>query len=118
MNFVWMVLLGFLAGFLGGALGVGGGIIIVPVLVLLLKQPYHIAVGTSLMVIIPIAIAGAWRHYTLGNTNINLAAAIAIGGVLGAVGGATIIQYVPALWAKRVFALFLIYVAVRLWYGK
>ena len=118
MNFAWIILLGFFAGFLGGALGVGGGIIIVPALVLLLKQPYQTAVGTSLMVIIPIAIAGAWRHYSLGNTNVQLAAAMAIGGVIGAVGGATIVQYVPALWAKRVFALFLIYVAVRLWSGK
>jgi len=118
MNFVWITLLGFVAGFLGGALGVGGGIIIVPALVLLLKQPYQTAVGTSLMVIIPIAIAGAWRHYTLGNTNINLAAVMTIGGVLGAVGGATIIQYVPEVWAKRAFAVFLIYVAVRLWSGK
>jgi hypothetical protein len=118
MNSVWITLIGFAAGFLGGALGVGGGILIVPALVLLLKQPYQTAVGTSLMVIIPIALAGAWRHYLLGNTNISLALAMAAGGVIGAVGGATVIQYVPALWAKRGFAIFLLYVAWRLWSGK
>jgi hypothetical protein len=118
MNFLWTTLVGFAAGLLGGALGVGGGVLIVPALVLLLEQPYQTAVGTSLLVIIPIAVAGAWRHYTLGNTNFNLAAAIAIGGMVGAISGATIIQFVPELWAKRAFALFLVYVAVRLWYGK
>jgi len=118
MNLALIALLGFVAGILGGVFGVGGGIIIVPALVLLLKQPYQTAVGTSLMVIVPIAIAGAWRHYTFGNTNVHLAATMAIGGILGAIGGATVIQYVPALWAKRAFALFLIYVAVRLWSGK
>lgn len=118
MSFLWITLIGLVAGFLGGALGVGGGVLIVPALVLLFKQPYQTAVGTSLLVIIPIAVAGAWRHYTLGNANVNLAAAMALGGMLGAISGATIIQYVPELWAKRAFALFLVYVAGRLWYGK
>lgn len=118
MNFALTVILGFAAGLLGGAFGVGGGILIVPALVLLLKQPYQTAVGTSLMVIIPIALAGAWRQYTLGNTNMHLAAAMSIGGVVGAISGATVIQLVPELWAKRAFAILLLYVAVRMWYGK
>jgi uncharacterized membrane protein YfcA len=118
MQFAYITLIGFAAGLLGGALGVGGGVLIVPALVLLFKQPYQTAVGTSLMVIIPIALAGALRHHTLGNTNISLAAAMAIGGMIGAFGGATIIQYLPALLAKRAFAIFLIYVAVRLWFEK
>lgn len=118
MNFALLTILGFVAGLLGGAFGIGGGTLIVPALVLLLKQPYQTAVGTSLIVIIPIALAGAWRHYTLGNTNIQLAAALAIGGIIGAISGATAVQFVPALWAKRAFAILLLYVAVRMWYGK
>jgi len=118
MNFAFVTLIGLAAGLVGGALGVGGGLLIVPALVLLFKQPYHTAVGTSLMVIIPIAVAGALRHHALGNTNFHLAAAMAIGGIIGAISGATLIQYIPALVAKRVFAVFLVYVAIRMWYGK
>jgi uncharacterized membrane protein YfcA len=118
MNSVWITLVGFAAGLLGGAFGVGGGILIVPALVLLLKQPYQTAIGTSLVVIIPIAAAGAFRHYSLGNTNIPLALAMAVGGVIGAVAGATLIQFVPDLWAKRAFAILLLYIAWRLWAGK
>ena len=118
MNFALLTLIGFAAGLLGGALGVGGGVLIVPALMLLFKQPYHIAVGTSLVIIIPIAIAGALRHYLAGNCNLQLAAAMTLGGLLGAVSGATLIQYIPALLAKRTFAIFLVYVAFQLWQGK
>lgn len=118
MKLLLVTLVGFAAGLLGGALGVGGGVLIVPALVLLYKVPYHTAVGTSLMTIIPIAVAGALRHYTLGNVNIHLAAAMALGGVIGAVSGATIVQYLPALWAKRIFAVFLLYIAVQMWRGQ
>lgn len=118
MNFLLITAVGFTAGLLGGVLGVGGGVLIVPALVLLYKVPYHTAVGTSLMIIIPIALAGALRHHTLGNTNIHLAAAMAVGGVVGAFSGATLVQYLPALWAKRAFAVFLVYVAVQMWQGK
>ena len=62
-------LLGLLAGFASGCFGIGGGIIIVPVLVLLFKIDYHIAVGTSLALIIPISLAGSATNFSLGKIN-------------------------------------------------
>ena len=110
--------LGLLAGILAGAFGIGGGVLIVPVLILLFKQSYHVAVGTSLMVIIAISISGALIHWSLNNVSLNIAIFVALGGVLGAFLGATLIENVPPLYAKRALALFLVYSAIRLFIAK
>lgn len=110
--------IGVVAGLLGGAFGIGGGIVMVPAFLLLLKHPIHTAIGTSMMVVIPISIAGALRHYTLNNVYLPIVLWAGIGGIAGAILGASIIEHVPALYVKRMFALFLIYSAIRLWFSK
>ena len=118
MASIGYLILGLLAGLLAGAFGIGGGVLIVPVLIILFKQSYHIAVGTSLMVIIAISISGALRHWTLDNVSLNIALFVAIGGILGAVLGATLIENVSPIYAKRALAIFLVYSAIRLWIAK
>lgn len=108
-------LLGLLAGFASGCFGIGGGIIIVPVLVLLFKIDYHIAVGTSLALIIPISLAGSATNFSLGKINWPVFWACALAGAIGAVLGSLFIQKIPAIYAKRTFAVFLVYAAARLW---
>jgi uncharacterized protein len=51
------IALGLLAGFASGCFGIGGGVLIVPILMLLFKVEYHVAVGTSLALILPISLA-------------------------------------------------------------
>ena len=109
------VLLGLVAGLASGCFGIGGGAIIVPVLTLWFKVPYHVAIGTSLALILPIALAGSATNFRLGTINWKIFVACAIAGVVGAVVGSLLIQKVPALYAKRAFALFLLYSAWRLW---
>ena len=79
-----LLAIGLAAGFLAGLLGIGGGILIVPALVLLLGFDQHLAQGTSLVVIIPAALAGSWTHYRRGRLDLRVAAFVAVGGVLGA----------------------------------
>ncbi len=112
------IALGVIAGLLAGAFGIGGGVVMVPVLLVFFKQPIHLVIGTSMMAIVPIAIAGALRHYSLHNIDTRLALLIGLGGIIGAVIGASIIMKVPAFYVKRAFALFLIYSAIRLWFSK
>ena len=112
------IVLGLVAGILAGAFGIGGGVLIVPVLIILFKHPYHTAVGTSLMVIIAISISGAIRHWQLENVSLHIVALVALGGIVGAVLGATLIENVPPFYAKRILAVFLLYSAVRLWLAK
>jgi uncharacterized membrane protein YfcA len=110
--------LGALAGLLGGAFGIGGGVVMVPALLVIFKQPIYIAIGTSMMVVVPIAISGALRHYSLNNVNMQIALLAGLGGIIGAIIGASIVVKIPAFYVKRAFALFLIYSAIRLWFSK
>jgi uncharacterized membrane protein YfcA len=78
-----IVLLGAVAGFIGGLLGVGGGFLTTPVLVLACGVPVRVAVATSLLMITATAAVGAFSHYQHGNVNLPLAGAIAVGLSLG-----------------------------------
>lgn len=113
-----LILLGLVSGTLSGVLGIGGGIIIVPALNQIFKVPMNVAVGTSLLIIIPSAISGSLTHYTKGNLNIGLAVLVMIGAVIGSYLGARAAAAVPELWLKRAFALLLVYVAVNMFFQR
>lgn len=113
--FLLYAAIGLLAGLTSGCFGIGGGTIIVPALILLCGVPYHVAVGTSLALIIPISLAGTATSWKLNTVDWRIAAACAITGMLGAVLGSLVIQKIPELVARRGFAIFLIYAAWRLW---
>ena len=66
---VGYILLGAAAGFASGCFGIGGGAVIVPILVLFFKVDYHVAVGTSLALILPISLAGSATNFSLGKIN-------------------------------------------------
>jgi uncharacterized membrane protein YfcA len=76
-------LAGLAAGVIAGLFGVGGGILMVPVLVLAFGKDQHLAQGTSLAAMIPLAIAGALRYSVKGNVDWIAAAGLAIGAVVG-----------------------------------
>src|SRR5207253_10397700 len=89
---LWAIalLVGIVAGVLSGLLGIGGGAVMVPAMTLLMGLSQHVAQGTSLLVIIPTAIAWSITHYRTGNIRPPTAAWLAVGGVLGAVAGAAL----------------------------
>ena len=70
---------------------------------------------TSLALIIPISLAGSATNFSLGRINWTVFWACAIAGAVGAVLGSLFIQKIPPLYAKRAFAVFLLYAATRLW---
>src|SRR5207247_9898234 len=80
--------IGLVAGALSALLGVGGGLIMVPAMVYLLRVRQHRAHGTSLAVILPAAVAGVYRYQQAGHVEWGLVIPLAEGGVLGAMGGA------------------------------
>ena len=109
-----LLAIGLAAGFLAGLLGIGGGILIVPALVLLLGFDQHLAQGTSLVVIIPAALAGSWTHYQRGRLDLRVAAFVAVGGVVGAAIGSLSALSLDDALLQRLFAVVLIVVALRM----
>ena len=112
---VLYALIGLAAGLASGCFGIGGGALVVPALTLLCGVPYHVAVGTSLALIIPITFAGTLTSWKLNTVDWRIAGACAITGIIGAIAGAFLIQKVPEIYARRAFAVFLLYAAWRLW---
>lgn len=111
---IGLIVLGFVTGVLSGILGVGGGIVIVPMLILLFGQSDLVAKGTSLAMMIPTAISG-----TIGNLrkrNVDLPSALVVGlsaCVTTALGAAAAIALDPRT-ASILFAVFLVVLIVRL----
>ncbi len=79
-----MVLIGVIAGLCAGFFGIGGGVVLMPLLMGILKMPYKEAVASSLVIILAYAVPGAATHFALGNVNVPVLALM----FLGAVGGA------------------------------
>ncbi len=107
--------IGLAGGILGGFFGVGGGVLIVPALVLLLAMPQHTAVGTSLGALLPpVGLLGAWEYYKHGELNVTYALLLGIGLLIGAYFSAKIAVQISGLALRRAFAIFMIIVSVRM----
>ncbi|HXF58169.1 MAG TPA: sulfite exporter TauE/SafE family protein [Actinomycetota bacterium] len=108
---------GLLAGFLSGLFGVGGGILIVPGLVLLLGMGQRLAHGTSLAAILPIAASGVAGFAAAGAVDWGAGGFVTLGAMAGAWAGTRALRAVPQLFLRRGFAAFLVATAVRLLLG-
>jgi uncharacterized protein len=103
--------LGLVAGVLSGLLGVGGGIVFVPALTLGLGLTQLHAEATSLLAIIPTAVAGAAQQARYGNVRWRAAVLIGIASIGGVVAGAEIAESLPEHVLARLFAVLLLVVA-------
>ncbi len=109
-----LLAIGFCAGLLAGLLGIGGGIILVPAMVLIFKLAQHTAQGTSLLAIIPAAIAGSAVHLYNGNIDLAIAALLIAGSVFGAYAGASAAASIPEKKLKKGFGVFIIIVGLKM----
>ena len=117
MNVSIVLLLGLSAGVLSSLLGVGGGIILVPGMIYLLKIPTKIAIGTSLAIIIPTAVIGVYRHNINGNVNWKVMLLISLGAVTGSYLGALLNEMLPDVVLRKIFVVLLIVMAIKIWRG-
>ena len=104
---------GMLAGLLSGIMGGGGGIVMVPVLVLVLGFDQHLAQGTSLLVMVPAAGVGAWTHKRMGNVETRLLFWIVPGLFLGTFIGASIAHLLNESVLREVFAVVMTWIGIR-----
>ncbi len=109
------IFIGLFSGMVSGAFGVGGGIVIVPILVLFFGLTQHQAQGTALTVmLLPVYVLAVLRYYWAGNVKIQLALFIGIGFIFGALIGANFVQGIPSPQLKKAFGIFLILVGVKM----
>ena len=118
-NILLYVLLGGTIGGLSGLLGIGGGVLLVPALMLLFDWSYAKAAGTTLAVLVPpIGLLAAWKSYQSGRVDLEAALWIALAFALGAYGGAALVDYVNTNVLRLFFGLLMLYVAVRFIVGS
>jgi uncharacterized membrane protein YfcA len=114
LEIVGLVALGLFAGAIAAALGIGGGVIFVPALVVIFGFDQHIAQGTSLAVIFPTAIVATLAHTRMKNVEWKLSIPIGAAGIIGAIVGAQLALRLPAELLRRMFGVFLILLALRM----
>jgi len=114
-QYLLMTLAGFAIGLLSGMTGIGGGILLVPTMVLGFGIAQRIAQGTSLLAILPTAAVGAFSHYRNGNVDLRTAASIAGAGAPSSVIGAGLALWLPDRILLGFFGLFLVFGAIRMW---
>ena len=118
ISIVPVIAIGIFIGFLSAIMGVGGGFIMVPAMIYILKVPTNVVVGTSLFQIIFVSAYTTMIHATANNTvDVVLASCLMIGGVAGAQYGANVGQKLRGEQLRALLALLVISVALRLAYG-
>jgi uncharacterized protein len=108
------ILIGIGSGVVSGLLGIGGGVLMVPSMVLFLGMTQHVAEGTSLLVIIPTALVGAYVHWRHGFVVLTAAAVMGAGGIVGAVLGSHIALSVGSSTLRVFFSVYLIAIGLRM----
>lgn len=115
MDILITILAGVLVGILSGLVGVGGGILMVPLLIFGLKMAQHKAQGTSLAaLLLPASIFACYEYYKAGNVDVKVALLLALGIAAGAYFGAVWAHHLPAIVLKRGFGVLLLIVGTKL----
>jgi uncharacterized membrane protein YfcA len=110
-----VALIGIAAGLLGGVLGLGGAIIIIPALVMILGFSQQMAQGTTLlMLVMPVGALAAWQYYKAGNVDVRTALILGVAFFVSGFIGAKFANQIPQEVLKKIFAVLLIVIAVKM----
>jgi uncharacterized membrane protein YfcA len=119
MNIFLFILLGLTAGVLSGLLGIGGGILIVPALVLVGGLAQHTAQGTTLALMVPpIGLLAAWTYFKQGHVDVKIAALICLGFFFGGLLGAKLATATHPVLLKKLFGVALLITALKMILSK
>ena len=112
---IGLILIGLAAGTLSGLMGIGGGVVLVPGLIYLLGYSQHMAQGTTLgMLVMPVGILGVYLYYKNGYVNFKASVLLALGFVIGSLLGTKIAVQLPAHTLRKLFAILMIILALRM----
>ena len=113
-SFLFIVGLGFCAGILTGIMGVGGGVVLVPMMVLLLAVPQHLAQGISMLVIIPTVIVAIIKLRQANLFQYRMAWLLAAGSIIGSLLSSNLVQLIDGVVLKKIFGVLVIYSSIRM----
>ncbi len=112
-----LIFIGLLGGILSGIFGIGGGTILVPALIFILGYSQHMAQGTTLgMLLPPVGILAVWAYYKKGLIDLRASMLLALGFIIGSLIGAKIAVALPQNILRKLFALFLLIIAIRMFF--
>jgi hypothetical protein len=115
LTFLILVIIGLAAGFLGGMIGLGGAIILIPALVMFLAMDQRVAQGTTIAIMLPpIGIFAAFNYYKAGYVNIKYALVIAVVFMIGGYLGSKVALNIPVSVLKKIFAVVLVLIAAKM----
>lgn len=115
MQILILILIGMVGGGLSGLLGVGGATILIPALLILFNTTQHMAQGTSIAaLLLPVGALAAVKYWQAGNINPKFALFMALGFLIGGYIGASFAQPLPEDFLRKLFAIYLIVIAVQL----
>ena len=106
--------IGLATGILSGLLGIGGGVVMVPLMVFILGIGQHMAQGISMVVIIPTSLVAIFHLHKAKLVDYRISAYLAAGAIFGALISANFVQYIPASDLKRIFGIFTIFTGTRM----
>ncbi|WP_166982195.1 sulfite exporter TauE/SafE family protein [Paramicrobacterium fandaimingii] len=116
VDWLWFVVIGLIAGFMSGLFGVGGGILIVPLLITLAGFGQKRAAGTSLAAIVPTSLAGVITYAIHGDLALIAAAVLAVGSIIGAQIGSLLLHRLPKNVVQWAFIVFVLIIVVSLFF--
>ena len=111
---IFVLLVGFVGGFAGGLLGIGGGAIYIPAMVLILDEPQHVAQGMSLAAIVATALVGALTHLRRGNVDVGVVAWVAPAAIVTGLGAAFLADALDPSVLRRIFAVVALYFSITM----
>ncbi len=110
-----LLAIGLFSGILGGMVGIGGGIIIVPALIYFLGFSQLNAQGTSLaLIMFPVGVLGVVNYYKKGHVDFNIVFILAAGFVIGSFLGSKFAMNIPQVFVKKFFAILMIAIAIKM----
>ncbi|WP_027392047.1 sulfite exporter TauE/SafE family protein [Aquimarina latercula] len=119
MTIISLVVIGLLAGFLSGTMGIGGSVVMIPLLILWVGFTQHQAQGTSLAVLsVPVTLLAAFNYYKEGHVNWKFAAIMAITFIIGGYLGSKFAVSLNQTTLKKIFGGILLLVALKMIFGK
>jgi uncharacterized protein len=114
-----ILVIGTITGVMAGMLGIGGGLVVIPALVMIMGMSQQSAQGTSLaMMLPPIGIIAAYNYYKAGHVDIRIALLLAIAFIAGSYFGSKLAIKLPTDVLKKIFGIFLLLVAIKMLFWK